>query len=222
MGQWCCLLKKHADTFRTHLRYARRTATSCDAFRHTSRARHDRVDRRNPCKEGATVVWVGERATPSHSGEVVIGRPACLTAARAAGTTRSAIEDIFAGLSASIIGRFVKPEDEASAVLFGASDQATAIAAATLPIDGVMVRVIVEPSLRRRFPCAGRRVERAPAPRALPPSSPSSSDPPSREGLPLRRRPQGVKDNATARQEVAPPRRLLIAGAAVPVVIAMF
>ena len=30
----CCLFVEHADTNRTHLRYARRTATSCDAFRH--------------------------------------------------------------------------------------------------------------------------------------------------------------------------------------------
>src|SRR5215211_34098 len=28
---WCCLLVEHANTFRTHLRYARRTATSHDA-----------------------------------------------------------------------------------------------------------------------------------------------------------------------------------------------
>jgi hypothetical protein len=56
MALLCCLNLEHADTFRTHLRYARRIATSRDAFRHNSLAKHDRVDRQNPCKEATVVV----------------------------------------------------------------------------------------------------------------------------------------------------------------------
>ena len=40
IGICCCLGFKHADPFRTHLRYARRPATSCDPFGHNSRKCH--------------------------------------------------------------------------------------------------------------------------------------------------------------------------------------
>jgi hypothetical protein len=51
-----CPLER-GDTFRTHLRYRRRIATSSDAFRHTtSLARHDHVDRQNRWKAPTIVV----------------------------------------------------------------------------------------------------------------------------------------------------------------------
>src|SRR5919204_1278443 len=62
----CCLCKEHADKFRTHFWYARRTATASDAFWHSlsGEARPRRL-LKFPAKGPNTVVQAGEKPTPS-------------------------------------------------------------------------------------------------------------------------------------------------------------
>src|SRR5262249_39209059 len=62
----CCLFVERADTFRTHLRYARRTATSRDVFRARPREARLRRLQRNSLQIDSFRCQAGEILTPSH------------------------------------------------------------------------------------------------------------------------------------------------------------